>query len=512
MTVPCFFNDILKSPDVVSQRDDDPVVIRGSGGFHFGTTSINVPWPAGTVAGDFAVILWTNDFGGPVPSGWTSLYQTATGNTSGIDYGCYYKVLNSADITAGSVTLTFSNGSGQGCALITTFQDGANLQVSMAGHRKIGTATTTIPFGAPTFNVVMALAAQWSTGAISFSSLTTYDSHITGTRSARCSVYQPGSNAGTTETFTYTSPADCMAMIVNISKGGGGNHRAAFANNIGAIAQDTRWMVNPLYFEMEITSLLGVVGVGVASRQQSFTAATLGLGTTNVIYNSNGQVRFNNTTLTTIAPFSQGDIVCVAYNATLAQIWFRVNNGSWNNNGSANPVTLVGGIDVSAFTGGQAAPAASFSVPGGAILGNFNTSDFVYTPPTGYISVGEYDVTIADNPIALLAPVVTEATQDGNPFMGMVPEGYHIPAAIFPAGPVQLIAGEVRENDVGVPDRIVRIYNRTTGDLIGTTRTNSVGEFSIPAKDSDAQHYVIALDDEVDPEYNAKIYDRVLPG
>lgn len=515
MTVPAYFIPEFTSPAVVAQKDCDTVVMRGSD-FFLGTSSIVITWPSGSVAGDLAVVLWTNDYGGPIPAGWTSIYWTATGNTSGIDYGAIYKVLDADDISAGGLTLTYSNWSGMGCALIATFEDGVNLEPYLMAQTKpsTGSASITQTYAAQKFNYLLGLTGHWNTGAITTTTLPFAHSHSTGSRTAAAIVYQPASNAGGSETFSFATPrSDPMAILVGVRRGGGADYRALSSFGIGSGAVGIRWPVNPLYFEMKITSLLGVVGVGLASWIFSHTAAVLGTGTQNVVYNSNGQVRFNNTTLTTISPFTENDVVSVAYHQALGLVWFRVNNGSWNNDGLADPETFVGGIDVVALTGGRTVPAASFSVTGGAVMANLAEADWIYTAPDGYMPIEEYVVTNANNPLPG-RPVIDEDGEipDGMPGLGMTPRAYYTKDTSFPAGPIKLIAGEVRENDVGVEGRKVRIYNRRTGDLMGEADTNSSGEFSIPAKDPNLPHYVVALDDDEEPHYNAKIYDKVMPG
>lgn len=81
-----------------------------------------------------------------------------------------------------------------------------------------------------------------------------------------------------------------------------------------------------------------------------------------------------------------------------------------------------------------------------------------------------------------------------------------------PAGPVKVLAGEVHEDGVGVEGRLVRVHHKATGDVIGEFRTASDGSFLIPVQFGDVPHYIIAFDDPEGEDYNAKIYDNVIPG
>lgn len=83
--------------------------------------------------------------------------------------------------------------------------------------------------------------------------------------------------------------------------------------------------------------------------------------------------------------FAPGDRVCLAYDVAAELAWFRVNNGNWNNSGSANPAAGVGGLDV-----GRDMTAANtvlwlYSDQSGAKATiNAGASAFTYTPPSGF--------------------------------------------------------------------------------------------------------------------------------
>lgn len=514
MTVPCFFTPQNASPSIFIHQDGaSSPVLRNTSQTNSptnGSSSLVVPFPSGSVAGDMAVVAVLQGRRVNIPAGWTLLYQTA--DLTGVDASCFYKVLDASDISTGSVTVTCA-ASDWIRASVATYQDGADLYPFLYNvQRNTGSpASFSVPIAALGSYSYFVWGGHWGTGAVTFAQATSVQG-ISGTGySSSLGIYDPSSNTSVTETINFASSANAMSFVIAITKGGTPGSVVS-STAISSAAEGTRWFTGPSYFEMIPLVSSGVVGIGVASFEYAHGAAALGTGLLNVVYNNNGQVRFNNTTLTTISPFEQGDRISVAYHPTYQLIWFKVNAGSWNNNGSANPATGVGGIDVSAFTGGRASPACSFSVAGAAVKGIFAAADFAYTPPTGFYSVEEVVVTAAHNPMSMLAPVITQAAVADACAMCIDPEQSQTAYVSFPAGPIKLIAGEVRENDVGVPDRAVRMYSRRTGDLMGQTRTNGAGEFSIPAKDGDIEHYVIALDDDVDPDYNAKIYDRVLPG
>lgn len=88
----------------------------------------------------------------------------------------------------------------------------------------------------------------------------------------------------------------------------------------------------------------------------------------------------------------------------------------------------------------------------------------------------------------------------------------HPPACYSPAATEKFLTGTVKENGVAVA-RKVRAYHRATGRVLGETTSNtSTGAFSLSSVGWTDNCYVVALDDlTVAPDYNAVIYDLVIP-
>jgi hypothetical protein len=123
-------------------------------------------------------------------------------------------------------------------------------------------------------------------------------------------------------------------------------------------------------------------------------------------------VRNNNATITTIAAYVQGDRIGIAVDALNRLIWFRVNNGNWNNNAANNPVTGVGGIDFSAIAIGTIEAAVSASITGTVWTMKFSTA-FTDTPPTGFASmdtIGFSAVNALTNPTKIPSGFTSPAT------------------------------------------------------------------------------------------------------
>jgi hypothetical protein len=94
-----------------------------------------------------------------------------------------------------------------------------------------------------------------------------------------------------------------------------------------------------------------IIGVGNADEG---TAAADFLGSTgndSIGYKRNGQVLRNNSVVSTIMTYTEGDEIMVAVNITGGFIWFKnLTTGSfWNNSSTANPDTDTGGISMSAL-------------------------------------------------------------------------------------------------------------------------------------------------------------------
>lgn len=70
--------------------------------------------------------------------------------------------------------------------------------------------------------------------------------------------------------------------------------------------------------------------------------------------------------------------------------------------------------------------------------------------------------------------------------------------------------GYVKQNDAYV-SRIVRVYNRNTGELLAQTTSGVDGHYTITNLLDSSELYAVCLDDDIDPVYNALIYDRIIP-
>lgn len=114
-------------------------VVRGSNIQSSSTASYTVSWPAGTVAGDRAVIFAGHGFGINVPSGWAQLSNLTGANWNG---AAFTRVLSAADITAGSVTVTTA-GAFNGVVACVTFVGAAQgVRLPIVESRNTGGAAS----------------------------------------------------------------------------------------------------------------------------------------------------------------------------------------------------------------------------------------------------------------------------------------------------------------------------------------------------------------------------------
>jgi len=77
----------------------------------------------------------------------------------------------------------------------------------------------------------------------------------------------------------------------------------------------------------------------------------------------------------------------LAVDLTNRLLWGRRNGGNWNNSGTADPATGVGGVDYSAVTqlaGLTLYPTGSMDSSGSGLTANFGASAYTYAAPSGF--------------------------------------------------------------------------------------------------------------------------------
>lgn len=74
------------------------------------------------------------------------------------------------------------------------------------------------------------------------------------------------------------------------------------------------------------------------------------------------------------------------------------------------------------------------------------------------------------------------------------------------------IHGTVKAEGVALVNKLLRLYDRTTGQLIGETRSDALGVYTFPNPLwQSSKYYVIAFDDMDNPDLQAVIHDALIP-
>lgn len=300
-----------------------------------------------------------------------------------------------------------------------------------------------------------------------------------------------GSTSPTTsqiQTFPPFTLVGAYFDALNKTAAFGLNSSATIATSSAvASVADNRPLSGLTYSEFVITTLAGTPAVGLVNAFYNMGTATLLGGDINSLgYRSGGAVVANSVTLATLAAFVQGDRIDVACDPGNSLIWFRVNGGNWNNDilANQNPVGAVGGIDTSSIRFTRTFLAVGASITGTVITAHFLAASFVGTAPTGYVT----PATVSYN----RAPAQQTS----------------VARAVFsPAGPITVVSGFVKEAGVAVVGRKVEVYDRATGELLGSTVSGAGGAWSIPALGRTAVRVVGS-----DPTtYNSMVFDNVVP-
>jgi hypothetical protein len=297
--------------------------------------------------------------------------------------------------------------------------------------------------------------------------------------------------ATTLEPSRKTNTTLSSGNLVATSSGAGG-------------ACSSRMLSGPCYFEGTITTLTGTPSIGIAASKWT-TGVALQSGAGTLGYLATGAVQVNGVTLATIATWAAGNRIDCAIDPANRLIWFRVAGGNWNNNVANNPATGVGGIDFSSMDEGSLEAAVYASLTGNVWSMKFSAAGWAGAAPAGFASidaVGFSAYKVASSPlipgdapaaVKLTATKGTEQTDCGKHFS--------------PAGAVTKVSGTVQELGVAVADRRVDVYDRNTGELLGTTKSAGDGSWAVPCLGR-ATVRIVGSDPTT---YNSLVFDNV-PG
>jgi hypothetical protein len=141
------------------------------------------------------------------------------------------------------------------------------------------------------------------------------------------------------------------------------------------------------YFEVTSNKSIGqsdpagiITSVGTYSNFVSSGAQSV------AVFRSTGNILGGTPNTKTVGPIADGDVKCVAFDATNRLVWIRKNNGLWNGDALADPVTGAGGV-LANYTD-SFAPCVGFGGTSTAIndqqTANFGQTPYVFSVPAGY--------------------------------------------------------------------------------------------------------------------------------
>jgi hypothetical protein len=192
------------------------------------------------------------------------------------------------------------------------------------------------------------------------------------------------SDAAGAVTATTWSPSDKTTPVVL----GSGNLRVTTGGSStnGGVRSTTSVPSGKAYLEYTCTNLTGGnTGAGIAT--SSANLATMGGSVANacLIY-FGGEIYFNGVdTGKNVGAVGAGSTLCFAIDATGSLLWARLNGGSWNGSGTADPATGVGGINIAAlFPTNRVFSALSVNGANVDVTANYGGSAFAQTVPSGF--------------------------------------------------------------------------------------------------------------------------------
>ncbi len=203
--------------------------IRGSGIQEASASSYTVSWPAGTLAGDLAVIFGQHGFHYTTPANWAQIDNTVSSPVSGMVIA---KLLTAADIATGSVTIAAS-GTYNGSLGIVTFIGGGFTAFSIASA---GTPAPGTSFLATLYAPANSIGLYWggtrstpgSTNTVSIGSVLQTTSNTESSASIYSQSFSVAATPNPVFSFSTSGGYYVAAVFVQDVGGGGGGGGGAW--------------------------------------------------------------------------------------------------------------------------------------------------------------------------------------------------------------------------------------------------------------------------------------------
>jgi beta-glucanase (GH16 family) len=171
---------------------------------------------------------------------------------------------------------------------------------------------------------------------------------------------------------------------VSVTIASGGVAVSTSANNIFVKAFAANSYSSGL-FNFEITvNFANTTRVGIGNTNSS-TSNNLGASLDEIGWDSSGTVFNNGSAIATWQSYTTGQTVRFAFDLNNNRVWGRVGAGPWNNSGTANPSTNIGGIPIpSTVTAFPVVPGIVLFALSDHHVAAFSVAAWTYIPPIGF--------------------------------------------------------------------------------------------------------------------------------
>lgn len=304
-----------------------------------------------------------------------------------------------------------------------------------------------------------------------------------------------------------------MATGLNTSTSRKSNQTISGTGNLVATstaaggAHADRPLSGPTYFSAVITTLTGTPQIGICP-VDSAVGTALGSTTASIGYLSTGVVQYNGTTLATIATYAAGNRIDCAVHWGYRLIWFRVNGGNWNNNVANDPATLTGGIDISGVASPNVMVPAIYASASGTVWTMEFSTPFTNAAPSGFVTVDTVQYVTANwTTDPRLYPIPSGNPASGTFIASILPNDELTFGKHYNGTTYTKVSGTVMEVGVTIAGKRVDVYDRVTGELLGTDYSASDGTWAVYCLGR--PNVRVVADDPT--SYNSLVYDNVIP-
>lgn len=180
------------------------VTVRASRITSFNSSSVTATFPTGTLAGDLVIVFVGHGWNAVLPANWTQLSLLSGANWNG---AAFYRVVNAADITTGSVTITFG-GSFNGVVSSIAFEGNRQL-IRSSNFQRNSSGSASIVFtsdGVPgTSDYVVYFSSNRAASNNTFSLGTLLQSVNATDGSGGLAGGAPAADGGVSQTYSFST-------------------------------------------------------------------------------------------------------------------------------------------------------------------------------------------------------------------------------------------------------------------------------------------------------------------